>query len=314
MDELVKMQNTTRPERSDICAHIAQVLVEAIPMPVFCKTEDGCYVDGNRLFFEFIGRDRAEVIGHSVFELFDPEKAEVYDSADQALWQAGGVQEYEGLVDNGDGKISIVRFHKQVITLDSIDQRVMVGIILDVTDLRQTEERLQKAVRTDELTGLYNRKAFMEYLETICLRAQRQKIPFALLMLDLDGFKEVNDQYGHANGDEALKVVAQRFRECVRGSDFVARMGGDEFTIILEDVRAYETCCYVAEKIITTIRQPIPLMDDITVVIGVSIGASLWGKDSSDRDKMLDVADMAMYRAKDMGKGCICYEKACHKF
>jgi len=179
---------------------------------------------------------------------------------------------------------------------------------MDVTDLRQAEARLHKAAHTDELTGVHNRKAFMQHLEDLCLRVQRQHVPFALLALDLDGFKCVNDTFGHSAGDYVLNVVTQRFLDVVRETDYVARIGGDEFMILLEGVADSENCRHVAEKIITAVRDPIALPDDIIVFVGVSIGVKICRDGDISTDSLIDGADQALYCAKNSGKNRVCFE------
>ena len=286
---------------------VLSTMLEALPIPVFCKTEDGRYIDCNDLFLTFIDRTRDEIVGHTVFELFDADKAAVYDKADQELWQSGGIQEYEALVTSADGATATVVFHKTISRIGPTNERVMVGVILDITELRRTEKQLLKSVSTDELTGLHNRKALLEQLEAVCMRAKRQGIPFGVLALDLDGFKAANDAFGHAAGDHVLKTVADRLVGFVRATDYVARMGGDEFIIILEGVADHKDLKVIAEKIVTGIAEPIKLPCGNETAVGVSVGVSTWTENGTDCRDLMKSADMALYRAKETGKGRVCY-------
>ena len=299
----------TRPlvDLAELFPKVLSTMLESLPIPVFCKTEDGRYIDCNDLFLTFIDRTRDEIIGHTVFELFDEDKATVYDKADRELWQTGGIQEYEALVSSADGETATVVFHKTISRIGPTNERVMVGVILDITELRRTEERLLKSVKTDDLTGLHNRKALLERLDSVCLRAKRQGIPFSVLALDLDGFKDANDAFGHAAGDHVLKTVADRLVGFVRETDYVARMGGDEFIIILEGVSGHSDRQTIAEKIVAGVADPIDLPDGKRTAVGVSIGVSAWNEDGTDCRHLVKAADMALYRAKETGKGRVCY-------
>ncbi len=281
-------------------------MVAAIPMPLFCKGTDGRYIEVNELFLQAIGMPREAVIGHTVHELFEKEKADIFHAADVELWEKGGIQEYESEINTPDGGTANVIFHKTVIAMGNERAPVMIGAILDITQLRKTEARLQKAVRTDDLTGLHNRKAFMEYLDALCSRAHRQQVGFALLALDLDGFKVANDKHGHAAGDAVLQEVAARFRTVLRETDYVARIGGDEFMILLEGVACGVTCEKVADKVIDAVRRPILLPNGHCIRVGVSIGGCLWDFNGTGCDGMVSAADVALYQAKTSGRGRFC--------
>ena len=155
----------------------------------------------------------------------------------------------------------------------------------------------------DALTGLGNRARFLQRLETEARRARHYQVPCALLYLDLDGFKQVNDTLGHPAGDRLLQAVAERLTSCVRENDLCARLGGDEFVVLLEDTsrsRAYE----VAQRILAEIAAPYTL-DDQPARVGVSIGVALGGPQTESAEILLKQSDVALYNAKHAGKGCV---------
>ena len=154
---------------------------------------------------------------------------------------------------------------------------------------------------SDELTGLPNRALFMDRLGQIMIHAHRNHSRFALLFLDLDGFKTVNDSFGHQAGDELLQAVARRLLAGVRESDTVARMGGDEFIIILNDLNHWEEPGIVARKLLETFATPFSI-GKIVCSIGVSIGVSIYPDDAEDAQNLISCADLAMYEAKRAGK------------
>ena len=156
--------------------------------------------------------------------------------------------------------------------------------------------------RHDPLTDLPNRTLFREQMEH-ALSSVRRNEQLAVLFFDLDHFKQVNDFFGHSVGDDLLKAVAQRLRECVRGTDTIARLGGDEFAVVQVGTHSQPTeAALLASRLVDVISAPYDL-DDQRVVIGASVGVSIAPVDSSDPDQLMKNADMALYRAKADGRG-----------
>lgn len=178
-----------------------------------------------------------------------------------------------------------------------------LGITRDITRQRETEERLTHMAHHDPLTDLPNRSLFFDRLNMGMARSLREDLPLALLYIDLDGFKSVNDAHGHQVGDYVLSQVALRLRRGVREMDTVARIGGDEFTVIITGVRESAVAYQVADKIIEALSQPIELSDGQTVGIGASIGVAFYPTDAQTSDALLRKADQAMYTVKRDGKG-----------
>ena len=165
---------------------------------------------------------------------------------------------------------------------------------------KRTEERLTYLAQYDHLTGLVNRSLFRDRLVQAMARSKRMHQPIGLMLLDLDRFKAVNDTYGHDIGDELLKAVSERLKTCVREVDTVARMGGDEFTIILEGVSSDENILVVAKRITESIATIFELQGH-HISVGVSIGITIYPHDDHPVDELLKHADSAMYRAKKQG-------------
>ena len=165
---------------------------------------------------------------------------------------------------------------------------------------KRTEERLTYLAQYDHLTGLVNRTLFRDRLVQAMARSKRMHQPIGLMLLDLDRFKTVNDTYGHDMGDELLKAVSERLKTCVREVDTVARMGGDEFTIILEGVSSDENILVVAKRITESIATIFELQGH-HISVGVSIGITIYPHDDHPVDELLKHADTAMYRAKKQG-------------
>lgn len=173
------------------------------------------------------------------------------------------------------------------------------SVAADITEHKLTEERMQRVAHYDSLTELPNRILFNDRLNQAIHLAKRDSSQFALLYIDLDRFKTVNDRLGHSAGDELLKQVARRIREEVRESDTVARVGGDEFTVILSDTARRDDAEAVADKIVAAIAAPFAIGGNgVSVEVGASIGIAVYPSEGQDADELVQAADSAMYGAK----------------
>jgi diguanylate cyclase (GGDEF)-like protein len=162
-------------------------------------------------------------------------------------------------------------------------------------------DHLETYAHDDSLTGLPNRKLLMGLLEQVLKKAQLKGSIVALMFLDLDGFKGVNDTYGHEMGDLLLKSVAQRLTNCIRQSDTVARLGGDEFIVLLCGAQNISNVIKIADTIIQKLNEEFNI-NNTSINIGASIGISIFPNNTSNPDEMLQMADKAMYEAKNDGK------------
>lgn len=172
----------------------------------------------------------------------------------------------------------------------------------DITERREAEHHLHELAYYDRLTGLPNRALFFDRLSQSLSGAKRNQRRLGILFIDLDGFKKVNDEHGHDAGDTVLKTVADRLVETVRATDTVARMGGDEFVVILNELEGQDGAVLVTRKILAAVTQEIPLSDTLTCSVGASIGISIYPEHGDDMDSLLMAADMAMYLSKKKGR------------
>jgi len=176
-----------------------------------------------------------------------------------------------------------------------------ISIFSDLTEKHMDEARIYHLAHYDALTDLPNRILFQERLEQGIVQSQRYGHMIALLFLDLDRFKHVNDTLGHAVGDQLLREVARRLAGCVREADTVSRLGGDEFTIILSEVHRPEDAAVVARKVLSALTEPVELQGN-PLSVTTSIGISLYPRDAQDSTSLLQTADAAMYEAKELGR------------
>lgn len=185
------------------------------------------------------------------------------------------------------------------------DQPALLASLRDITARKKDLERLHHQATHDALTGLPNRTAFDRYLQRAIKRAQRQGQLVAVLFLDLDGFKKINDTFGHVVGDQLLHQVAHRIKKELRAADILARLGGDEFTICLEGLESPDGAAVAADKILHHLRRPFDLGEDQAIRISTSIGISLYPENGTTPLELLQCADRAMYEAKNAGRNTL---------
>lgn len=185
----------------------------------------------------------------------------------------------------------------------------VAGVLTDLTEVKKAEAQVFWQANHDVVTGLPNRAMFLERLSYLVQQAKRDKKLVGLLFLDLDRFKRINDELGHAVGDTVLEQVARRLSGSVRDSDTVARIGGDEFAIVLPAIESAQGAAFVADKVIHSLKEPLPVGDQ-KIKTGCSIGIALYPADSEDASELLRYADMAMYRAKKDNRGSYQFYRA----
>jgi diguanylate cyclase (GGDEF)-like protein/PAS domain S-box-containing protein len=258
--------------------------------------KSGILTDVNEALLAILGYTREEMIGHSAFEFLAPESRQM---AIDYLREARE-DPYEAEVLHKDGHKIAVELVGKTVILGGEAHRL--GALRDITARKHAEARIQYMAHHDMLTGLPNRAYLTERLTTILALARRHGTLVAIMFIDLDNFKTINDTLGHHVGDALLKQVAARIKEVLREADLVSRLGGDEFLVILADFAAPEDAAKVAEKLLQTISAPIAL-EGQQLRANASIGISVFPRDGDNADDLIRHADAAMYSAKDHGRG-----------
>ncbi|MEG4047094.1 CHASE2 domain-containing protein [Microcoleus sp. Pol17_C1] len=284
-----------------------QSLIDTIPDPIFVKDRNHRCVVLNQAYCRFIGYPLEILTCRTDYELFPQAEAEIFWQQDELVLQTHQPRENEEYFTDAHGITHLIAT-KRSLHKDAAGNLFLVGAIRDITErqlranaLEQKNAELSHQAYHDALTGLPNRQRFYECLHRSLEIASSTQELVALLFLDLDGFKSINDNLGHNVGDLLLKTVASRLKKCLRGSDTISRLGGDEFTVILPAIPGREEAAKVAEKICDAIMQPF-ILEENTVSVTTSIGISLYPIDGQEPEILVKNADVAMYRAKERGK------------
>ena len=257
--------------------------------------------------FKLFGYTADEVKGANIQALYSPENEFPLDellsilNEEQKLNTEIFMLKKDGSTIICDISLSLLRDH-----INNIEG--YIGYIQDITEKKETQKLLEEQTKKlryqahhDMLTGLPNRTLFKERLERTIIEATRHRNNFALFFIDLDQFKKINDSLGHHVGDEVLIEAAKRLKNSLREEDTLSRLGGDEFTVILKDIKVPKNAATVAQKILNRMKEPIKIADH-TLHISASIGIALYPDDATNMDDLIKYADAAMYKAKDEGR------------
>lgn len=283
-------------------------LHELAPVPIVVHV-DGIVEYANRAALRLLGiSDPQELLGQQVLDLLHPEDRPGAEDRLEEIQSTGGLQEL------GPRRYRVVRpdGKERTVEVDSIpvlfgSERGVQTIVHDITERVRMERQLERRALYDQLTGLPNRQLFEDRLGQALSRAQRHRRRLGVLFLDLDHFKKVNDSLGHAVGDRVLARVARRLESNVRDEDTVARFGGDEFAVLLEELADREQATGTAERLIRAFNEPMRV-EGAEFRLQTSVGLSLWLPDGKEMEEpepqgIIRQADIAMFRAKDRGGG-----------
>ncbi len=265
---------------------------------------DGKVLEVNRAFADMLGLEAEPLAGTLLLDLVHPDERSGEASALSRL-SVGTARTLQGEVRLAHREGRSVWVLRTLTRLSSSAAEAPSVILQaqDVTEQKRAQASLLHDAFHDGLTGLPNRALFLDRLRTVMKRARRQRLRFAVLFIDLDRFKLVNDSLGHVAGDQLLVAVARRLSGAIRGEDTVARLGGDEFTVLIDDVGGAEEALATARRLLEVLSAPFDL-DGREVFATASVGVALGGDGPATADELLRDADTALYQAKGAGKAC----------
>lgn len=276
-------------------------IVESSNDAIFSISLDDVITSWNKGAENIFGYSSDEIIGRQIFTLIPDDRYDERSRIMQTILNDEQLRHFETTRIRKDGSQIYVSITSS--PLLNAEGKIIGNSVIarDVTERRKMEEIVEHQAHHDTLTDLPNRQLFMDFLSLELAQARRNSKKLALLFLDLNGFKQINDTLGHSCGDQLLKKVAQRLRGCIRESDTAARLGGDEFTVLMPDLGQTDDVGIVLNKILGVFNTPF-MLDDVAVETSTSIGICMFPDDGDSSEDLMKKADIAMYDAKGSGK------------
>ncbi|HSX89736.1 MAG TPA: GGDEF domain-containing protein [Pseudomonas sp.] len=300
IDQALTESLTSYSELRDRQTRLFDALLSTSPDLNLIIDTDGTILYANRAAAERFGKSSGEMNDANFFQLCAPFAPEMQLYVRHVVG-ARTTDRGEMSFDGGAGKMCTYEYLLMPVLDPHGRCEAVAATARDISERKASEERVRHSANYDHLTDLPNRALFRERLELELRHSTRTGLPLALLYIDLDGFKEVNDRLGHAAGDELLQQVGRRIGGCVRDTDMVARLGGDEFTVILTDITQPLHVQTLCQKILTALSQPFMLKAG-QAGISASIGVTSYPGDAASLDELIRNADAAMYEAKNAGR------------
>jgi diguanylate cyclase (GGDEF)-like protein/PAS domain S-box-containing protein len=295
-------ENALRDSREQL----AQV-IDTLPIMISATDDKGVMQFVNHYHARLMGKESADFVGKSLIEISGRDYGERAQSLDRMVFDTGkALPAYEEEVIAADGVKYTFLTTKSPLRNSDHEVYAVLTSALDITARKQTEAHLRYQAHHDSLTNLPNRVLLRERLRQAVIKARRGNYAFALHMIDLDGFKSINDAMGHLSGDRFIRCVGERLRHMIREHDILARLGGDEFAVLQENVSTPEDAAKLAERLCQAINAETHF-EDRPIRVSASIGIALSATDGPTSDDLLKNADLAMYRAKAQDGNHFCF-------
>lgn len=297
--EIEERNRALRESRAELRA-----IFDLMPTPlVVTRPGDGMILEVSRSYAEFFGLPADALIGR----LTHPDDLRMWNRPEDRTrflreLEAGGglIRDFRFDTLRADGSIVNLLVSGRIVTID--ERQILIKEFHDVTETTRKADRLRTLAERDVLTGLPNRRAVLNCLERALAAASSNRTLLAIGYVDLDGFKSINDRFGHQTGDHVLTEIAQRLTQVFRTSDIVGRLGGDEFAVLLPDVANLNECEAVLSRAIESVQFPLRSLPGQETRITATIGYTIFPKDYATAEVLLDHADQALYEAKKAGK------------
>lgn len=282
--------------------------LEIIPDGALAVSPGGRILSMNTAAESMFGYSRAELVGRPIETLVPTSYSEAHQRHVAGFFASDGVfrpMDASRCVRarRKDGsEFPVSNTLRKIATTRGV---IVIAASRDMTEMQRMQDELAETARLDSLTGLLNRKALMESLDLAIARSSRQVTSVAFLYIDLDGFKEMNDSFGHEFGDQLLVEVSTRIGGTTRRGDIAGRLGGDEFGVVLEDLSINDSPDVSARRLTDVLGSSPYCVAGHTVSLGASVGIACYPDDAQDARTLINVADEAMYKAKKLGGGCV---------
>jgi len=294
----IAVENARLFERLNRLRSFNENIVEGMQEGVILEDADGVITFVNPRMGDMLGYEPEDIIGHHWTAIVDP--ASLAEVEEYTAKRTQKPQRYTlFLLTKGCTRLPVLVSARPL--FEEGEFNGVLTVFTDITHQKEREEHLRHLATHDKLTQLPDRELFQDRLEHAIARAKRNQTHVVVMLVDLDNFKEVNDTMGHTVGDDVIRIVADRLKHSIRQSDTVARFGGDEFIILLEDMENPDSGKIVAEKILKEVSRPLRVEGN-EINLTASIGISHFPQDGGDFDTLLQLADRAMYRAKEEGE------------
>jgi len=275
-------------------------IIDAVPHPIFVKDRDSRFVIVNEAMCELMGHSFSDLVGRRDHDFVPKEQADIFRANDCRVFCDGEINENEEPFTDGAGNLRAIVTRKKRLVL-SAGAPLLIGCITDISDFRRAEAAIRHHAEHDYLTGVANRSLFKKQLDEIVTSTAEEGCSAALLLVDLDGFKEVNDALGHAAGDNLLVQTANSLTRITGNPNEVARLGGDEFAIIQQAAPQPHTATALARATVESLARP-TFIGRKRVAITASVGVAFACDAPSDSERLLRRADVALYAAKRAGR------------
>lgn len=278
-------------------------IIDSLPAPIYAKDTQSRFIACNTVVAQYMGTTPAEAIGKTDFDFYPREMAEGFFTDEQTLMRSGEalIEREEVVLNRSTGEVRHFATTKVPFRDKSGNIIGVIGIGRDVTERKRADERIRHLATHDSLTDLPNRSTFSEILAKTIDDARSRAGRFAILFVDLDHFKLINDSLGHEAGDELLRKTAEHLRAGVRAEDLVARLGGDEFVVLCRDAGDLDDIDALAARVLQAATRPIVLLGQERRV-SASVGVSVYPADGDTERALMKCADIAMYTAKQEGR------------
>jgi diguanylate cyclase (GGDEF)-like protein/PAS domain S-box-containing protein len=294
-------RDVTERRRADAATAQLAAIVESSNDAIIMKDMSGTIISWNAGAERIFGYQSSQMIGSSIYKLIPPDRLEEEDRI-MSLMRSGKLVDHFETVRLRKGNQPIP-LSVTISPIKDVSGRIIGAskVARDITQRLESQARIQQLAHYDALTGLPNRALLADRMQIAIAHAARYSNKLALLFVDLDRFKLVNDSLGHGIGDKLLKAVAERMQAGVRHTDTVSRLGGDEFVVLLSQVKATEDAARIARKLIEALSKPY-IIEENKLRLSASIGISIYPDNGSEADTLLRNADASMYSAKEAGR------------